>query len=165
MKNPNIKLNIDNLVKQLLPWYKRQPVRLAILRAMVSPLRLMWADFDRWRDDTRMTINVNSQVAVLEGYLKKKYNQPVTITIVTFDDGALEVGLIEEGETFAINVPLENETELQQAPVVPLDGEIRAQFGDVDFIVYIPIELDVDLVTADIERFKQALIKYKIVSR
>ena len=163
MKNP--KLNIDNLVKQLLPWYKRQPNRLAILRAMVSPLRLMWDDFDKWRDDTRMIINVNSQVMVLEGYLKKKYNQPVKITIVTFDDGALKVGLISEGLTSALKVPLASEIELQKAPCVPLAGEIRAQFGDVDFIVYIPIGLDVDLITADIERFKQALIKYKIVQR
>ena len=123
MKNP--KLNIDNLVKQLLPWYKRQPVRLTILRAMVTPLRLLWGDFDKWRDDTRMIINVNSQVMVLEGYLKKKYNQPVKITIVTFDDGALKVGLISEGLTSALKVPLASEIELQKAPCVPLAGEIQ----------------------------------------
>ena len=161
MKSP--KINIDNLVKQLLPWYKRQPNRLAILRAFVSPLRLLWSGFDAWRDNTRMVINVNSQVAVLEGYLKKKYEQPVSIKIVTYDDGAIKIGLIEEGRNHVLKVPLAEEVDLQKAPAVPLDGEIRAQFGDVDFIVYIPEGLNLELVTADIERFKQALIRYKIV--
>ena len=158
----NSKININNLVKRLLPWYKRQPIRLAILRALVSPLSILWRDFDKWRDDTRMIVNVNSQVAVLEGYLKKKYNQPLSIKIVTYDDGALEVGLIQEGEVNRVDVPTDSQEGGKPAPL-PLDGEIRDRFGDVDFIVYMPKGVDIDMIRADIERFKQALITYNII--
>lgn len=162
MMNP--KLNINNLVKRLLPWHKRQPVRLSILRALISPLRILWTDFDIWRDDTRMIINVNSQVAVLEGYLKKKYNNSVKIKIVTYFDGALEIGLIAEGDINRVDIPMEQEEIAERKPPeLPLQGEIRERFGDADFIIYIPIDIDINLIKADIEKFKQALVKYKII--
>lgn len=157
------KINFNNLVNGLLPWFKRTPVRLSFLRAIVAPLGRLFGDFDKWRSDTRMIVNVTSQVAVFEGYLRKKYGQPIEIKIVTFDDGALEVCLEAEGYTQCVDIPLEEEQEEFAPPAVPLDGEIRTQFGDADFIVYIPMGVDIELITADIERFKQALTHYKII--
>jgi hypothetical protein len=40
---------------------------------------------------------------------------------------------------------------------------VRERFGDVDFVVYLPAGVDAERVTADIERFRQALTKYGIV--
>lgn len=154
-----MKLEIDNLVRQLIPPHKRLINRLAWLRALLSPLKPLFADFHLWRKDTRMMVNVNSQVKVLEGYLKVKYNQPISIKIVTFDDGLLSVGLRSEGRLvhppFDINVGV----------AIPLPGEIRESFGDVDFIVYIPLGVETDLLRADIEKYKMALVKYKIIQK
>lgn len=154
------KINFKNLVCGLLPWFKRTPVRLSFLRSLVKPLDQLFNSFDKWRSDTRMIVNVTSQVAIFEGYLRKKYGQPIAIKIVTFDDGALEVCLEQEGDTQRIDVPLEGEE--FEPPIIPLDGEIRAHFGDSDFIVYIPLGVDKDMIMADIERFKIALTNYKI---
>lgn len=160
----NLRINFDNLVVRLLPWHKRQTGRVSLLRAFTAPLGSLFKEIDRWRTDTRMIVNVTSQVAVLEGYLRSKYNQPVTIKIVTFDDGAMEVCLEAEGDTQCVFIAMQGE-ESQAYPtaMVPLAGEMRSQFGDADFIVYIPAGVDLAMVTADIERFKQALTQYKII--
>lgn len=149
----------NNLVRQLLPPHKRQSVRLSLLRAFIAPLSPLFASFADWRSDTRMMINVNSQVKVFEGYLRKKYNEPVTIKIITFDDGLLLVCLENEGVLLQPDIGLEAEKKID----VPLDGEVRDRFGDADFIVYIPTGLDINLIRAEIEKYKQALTKYKII--
>lgn len=157
----NLKINFQNLARQLLPQHKRQPVRLSFVRAFLSPLQTLFGQsFDIWRDDARMKINVNSQVLVFEGYLRKKYNEKVAIKIVTFDDGLLRVGLEEEGLAMMPEIGLADEDKFAN---VPLDGEIRERFGDADFIVYIPSRVNIDLIRAEIEKYKQALIEYKII--
>lgn len=107
-----------------------------------------------------MMINVNSQVKVFEGYLRKKYDEPIKIKIVTFDEGLLLVGLVEEGMTMMPEIGLEGEDHFTG---VPLDGEVRERFGDANFIVYIPITVDVNVIRAEIEKYKQALTIYKII--
>ncbi|WP_298062040.1 hypothetical protein [uncultured Rikenella sp.] len=156
------RIHYRNLVRQLLPAHKRQPVRLWWLRGLLSPLETLFASFDKWRSDTRMMINVNSQVAVFEGYLRKKYGEPIAIKVVTYDDGMLRVSLRAEGDTLRLRTGLREETTRE---AVPLRGEIRAQFGDADFIVYIPTTVDADMIRAEIERFKQALVRYKIIQQ
>lgn len=158
-----LRLNFNNLVCGLLPWYKRQPVRLGLLRSMAFPLGGLFADFDIWRNDTAVMINVNSQVAVLEGYLRKRYGQPIAIKIVTFDDGALEICLEAEGDARSVLIALDGESAVDT--MVPLPGELRQLFGDADFLVYVPTGVDLDLLQADIERFKQAMTQYKIIQK
>lgn len=156
-----MKINFTNLVRQLTPPHKRQPVRLTLLRAFIAPLQALFDSFGKWRSDTRMMINVNSQVKVFEGYLRKKYNEPITIKIVTFDDGLLMVCLENEGTLQQPDIGFADE----ETADVPLDGEIRERFGDADFIVYIPAGADISLIRAEIEKYKQALTSYKIVQQ
>lgn len=154
-------INFTNLVRQLAPPHKRQPLRLAFLRAFVTPLGQLFTDFDAWRKDTRMLVNVNSQVIVLEGYLQQKYHEPITIKIVTYADGLLDVGFEEEGEAMMPHIGMiDTETPVD----VPFEGEIRMMFGDVDFIVYIPPGLNIDLIRADIEKYKRASKRFKIIT-
>lgn len=155
--NPNI--TISNLIRQLLPPHKRKNIRLALLQGFGKPLENLWESFFEWRSNTRMMVNVNCQVRVFEGYLRKKYREPISIKIITFSDGLLLVGLEEEGTTMMPPIGLETETMVD----VPLDGEIRERFGDADFIVYIPAGIDINLIRAEIENYKQALTKYKII--
>jgi hypothetical protein len=109
-----------------------------------------------------MMVNVNSQVKVLEGYLRKKYDEPVNIRIETFNNGLLLVGLKSEGRTMWPEISLEDERKTRP---VPLENEVRDKFKGVNFIVYIPQNIDKSLVEIDIEKFKQALITYKIIQQ
>lgn len=108
-----------------------------------------------------MMINVNSQIKVFEGYLRKKYNEPVSIKIVTYNNGLLLVGLGIEGKTMWPEIGLETE----RMKAVPLENEIRDKFDRVDFIVYIPAGIDINLIDAEIQKYKQVLTTYKIVQQ
>lgn len=158
----NIEINYQNLVRQLLPPHKRQPARLRLLQGFVTPLQTLFEEFREWREDSRMMMNVNSQVRVLEGYLQKKYKEPVSIKIVTFSNGLLNIGLISEGKTMWPSVGLLSENRLQ---AVSLKDEQRDKFEDADFIVYIPSGIERMQIEADIEKYKQVLVTYKIIQQ
>lgn len=153
----NPMVNFDNLIRQLLPNHKRQPVRLSILRAFVTGLKGLFAAFDAWRDRIRTDINLSSQTIVLEGYLRRKFG--AAIAVVTYDDGLLAVGLEIEGLTYMPAVGLDEDPLAE----VPLPGEVRGSFEGADFVVYIPAGVDIEQVRAEIERYKLATITYKII--
>lgn len=154
-------LNIKNLVYQLIPLHKRLPNRIGWLWLLTRPLASLWEDFVTWRANTRMMVNVNSQKKVLESYLTKKYNQKISIRIEDFDDQLLEVSKDQlESEETMPKFSLRNEN--FEKPAIPLQGEIRQRFENVDFIVYIPVGLDAELISAEIEKYKQAQLKYRI---
>ena len=140
-----IGLNIDNIVRALLPWYKRKPLRLAWLTGLASPLTRLWTTFAAWRREMRLMMRVTAQVKVLEGYLQERFGDG-RILVETYDAQGLAVGLESEGD----------------GVMVALQGEMRAQWGDADFMVYVPQGVDPDAVRAAVERFKIAGIKFKI---
>lgn len=154
-----MKINFNNLARQLIPPHKRQPARLTFVQALTAPLQVLFNNFDRWRNNIRMLININSQVKVFEGYLRWKYEEPISIKIITYEDGLLSVCLEKEGTLLQPEIGTENEKMVN----IPLDGEIRERFGDCDFIVYMPTGIDINLIRAEIEKYKQALIKYNII--
>lgn len=155
----NYNIGFENFVRQLVPHHKRQPVRLRILRAFVKPLSELFESFDRWRDEVRKLVNVTSQEGVLEQFLRNKYGS-AEITIESFRSVGAGIGLRTEGAGVAAAIG-QNRTEGTPA-VISLRGERREQFGDVDFIVHIPEDVDAEQVRADIERYKAALTTYKI---
>lgn len=158
MMNPTT--HIPQLVRQLLPPHKRKPLRLQWLGSLTEPLLPLFAEFSSWRDDTRLRVNVTSQVKVLEGYLRKKYNEPFRIKIETFDDQLLAVGLEPEGAQFMHSVGMLPEA----TPIeVPLSFEMRENFDGVDFRVILPPEVDRDRVRVDIEHLKRATARYEII--
>lgn len=161
----NVKINFPNLVRQELPPRKRQPNRLMLLRAYISPLVGLFERFDTWRDGMRIEMNMTGQAGVLEGYLRAKYNDS-RIRVETFVDRGLAVGLPFEGVTTSVPVGL-GLAEGSPA-VVPLPGEMRDRFGDVDFVVYVPgglSEAALEQMQIDIARYKRVLVKYKIIER
>jgi len=153
------KINFPNLVKQLLPNHKRQPVRLGILEALLAPLNGIFSVFNIWREETRRIIKINNQVIVLEKYLQYKYNNEL-IRVRTYDDPLLNVSLRGENELYRLTIGLRQEMVFCD---IPLRGELSEVFGNADYIVSIPASVKIEDIRADIERFKQILIKYKIV--
>ena len=158
----NPKINCKNLVRQLLPPHKRQSVRLTLLQSFVFPLQSLFDSFDKWRNDYRMRVNVNSQVMVLEGYLRKKYNESTGIKLATFNNGLLNAGLESEGTTMMVWFGLVNEDVTKG---IPLKDEVRDNFEDSDFVIYIPPGIDKLQVESDIEKYKLALVTFKIIQQ
>lgn len=152
-------IDIKNLAYQLLPPHKRLPLRLRWLSALLLPLSEQWTSFRAWRTTSRMLVNVNSQTAVLEGYLRTKYHEPTAIKIESYEDGLPTIGLTTESEERLVWLHCSEAGD----PVMefPLSQEIRNRFDGVGFIVYIPSNLDRTLVEADIDRYKQALVTYR----
>ena len=156
-------MNIDirNLVFQLTPPHKRLPLRNAWLGALARPFVDLWDSFESWQDNTRMMVNVNSQKMVLEGYLRKKYERDISIKLEEYDDRLLEVSKNpDEGEESMPEFFPKGDQALK--PEISLQGELRERFEDVDLIVHIPADLDENLISTEIERYKQAQVKYKI---
>jgi hypothetical protein len=154
-------INFDNLVRQLIPHHKRQPWRTYFLRGLVSPVKWLFAQFTLWRDEIRLLLNLNSQKLLLEWHLRRRYHDG--IRILTFSDGLLAVGLEIEGFQYMPLVGLEEEVD--DLIDVPLVGERRQELGDVDFIVLVPPGVDVELVRAEVEKYKVAGMKYSIIQK
>lgn len=155
-----MRVNFKNLVRQLLPPHKRQSNRLLLLQTFLSPLQSLFDFFTVWRSEKRMLIHINSQVRVLEGYLRYKYHDRLGIKIQTYDDGLVAIGVQEEGIAMMGAIGLEKEELFLK---IPLEGEIRNEMGGVDFIVRIPLGVDIEAVRADIEFYKTALVRYNII--
>ena len=137
-----------------------------LLKVFVSPLVMLFLSFDEWRREVRMQINMTGQIGVIEGYLRVKYNSNA-IRVENYEEVGLGVGLEVEGDTHAIHTGLEpNAGDPNTPTLVPLFGESAQQFGDVNFVIYVPASFDertIELIMIDVERYKQALIKYKII--
>ena len=158
-------INIRHLAYQLLPPHKRQPNRANWLVSLLAPLAELWNEFYTWRANKRMMINVNSQLLVLQGYLQIKYNQPFNIYIESYRDGLPWIALnLAESEEMIPEIGLIAESDSTHEQI-PLQDEIRTRFNGVDFKVYIPKGLDRTLIAAEIEKYRQALVKYEIIEK
>ena len=158
-----MELNIRNLIFQLVPFHKRLPNRMAWLEKLFKPLSDLWDEFYQWRMQTRMMVNVNSQMMVLERFLQIKYGDNVGISIESYADGMILVPLDTESEELQPEINSPYGSNQHKILDIPKHDEIRTRFDGVDFIVYIPAEgVSKVQIEADIEKYRQALIKYQI---
>lgn len=150
----NIILNFKELIRQYVAPHRRQTVRLSWLRALLD-LESVWDAFAEWRDYYRYKVHVTSQHRSLQGHLNKTFGGGVLIK--SYEDQFLDVGLNSEPAHWVLfDAPM---------PEIALEGEGGQSFRDVDFIVYVPEGVDLNLVRAEIERYKIADRTYKIVTR
>lgn len=165
----DVKIKFGNFTKQLLPSHKRKGGRSRLFRALSEPLIERYNFFDTWRSDIRRQINMTGQVGILEGYLRHKHGD-ASIRIETYIEHGFAIGMQGEGVVNAQPIgkdPTDTDPkEHKPRPAeIPLQGEIRDSFGDVDFVVYVSQGLDIEAVKIDIERFKQVLTTYKIIAK
>ncbi len=150
----NIILDFKELIRQYVAPHRRQPVRLAWLQALVD-LDGLWTSFAAWRDYYRYKVHVTSQHKSLQGHLNKTFGGGILIK--SYDDQFLDIGLNSEPAHWVLfDDPM---------PEIALEGEGGHSFDDVDFIVYVPQGVDLNLVRAEIERYKIADRTYKIVTK
>lgn len=153
-----VKINFENLAKQILPPHKRTPVRISFLKYMLIPLTYLFDEFVKWRSFQRTLVNVNGRVKVMEGFLRVKYNNH-NISVLTSDDILVNIGLLAEGETMLLKIGLKNES---TTPDFPLILESQGEAFDVDFIVHIPNVINTAEIIAEIEKYKIIKSTYKI---
>ena len=149
----NIILNFKELIRQYVAPHRRQPVRLRWLWSLVD-LDGVWQSFSVWRDYYRYKVHVTSQHRSLEGHLNKTFGGGILIR--SYEDQFLAIGLNSEPAHWVLFEPMQE---------IALEGEGGQSFKDVDFIVYVPGGIDLNLVRAEIERYKIADRPYKIVTR
>lgn len=158
-----MELNIRNLIFQLIPFHKRLPNRVAWLEKLFKPLSDLWDEFYKWRMQTRMMVNMNSQMMVLERFLQIKYGDNVGISIESYADGMILVPLDTESEELQPEINSPYGPNQPKILAIPKHDEIRTRFDGVDFIVHIPAKgVNKVQIEADIEKYRQALVKYRI---
>ena len=150
-------VNFLSLVLQLLPPHKCQRIRVFILQCLVD-LTSVYDSFDDWRAEQYRLLNMNSQVKVLESWLRRKIHS--LIQIHSRRDGLLLISLIAEQQLTPIGFMNENPQEL------PLLIEMSDDWFTVDFIVIPPPgDVDMEALRVEIEKFKPMDKTYKIIVR
>ncbi|MFR9545361.1 MAG: hypothetical protein SNJ29_07260 [Rikenellaceae bacterium] len=147
----NININFKELIRQYIAPHRRQTNRLNWLWALID-LSSVWQSWVEWRDYYKYKIHVTSQQAALLGHLINCFGSGILIK--SYDDNFLEVGLNDEEAHWVWFDPYQE---------VALEGESTTTFEDVDFIVYAPSTVDLDLLSAEIEKYKLADKAYKII--
>lgn len=155
-----LKVNFNNLVRQTVPPLKRQSHRLAFLCALVAPMVTLWTAFVAWRNYQRMLVNVYGCKIVLEGFLRHKYNSS-DIHIVSSRSVLPRICLRAEGRNSMVRVGLRDE--LSRLKTILRNEAVVSTLG-VDFLVFVPVNIDVALVRADVERYKPYFATYKMVA-
>lgn len=149
----NIALNIRELIRQYIAPHRRQPNRINWLSSLID-LQSVYDAFAAWRDYYRYKVHITSQHKALQGHLNKTFGGGIIIK--SYDDQYLDVGLNEEPAHWIILEPM---------PEVALEGESGKSFADADFIVFIPANVDRNLLCAEIEKYKLADKIYKVITR
>lgn len=149
----NIVLNFKELIRQYVAPYRRGSNRLKWLWGLVD-LQGVYDTFSTWRDYYRYKVHVTSQHKALQGHLNKTFGSGIIIK--SYNDQFLDIGLNSEPAHWVILEPMQE---------IALEGEGGQSFADVDFIVYVPEGIDLNLLSAEIEKYKLADKAYKIVTR
>lgn len=149
----NIVLNFKELIRQYVAPYRRGSNRLKWLWGLVD-LQGVYDTFSAWRDYYRYKVHVTSQHKVLQGHLNKTFGGGIIVK--SYNDQFLAIGLNSESAHWVIFEPMQE---------IALEGEGDQSFADVDFIVYAPEGIDLNLLSVEIEKYKLADKAYKIVTR
>jgi hypothetical protein bfra3_06982 len=153
----NIMLNFKGMILQYIAPYRRQPNRLNWLWSLID-LQPIFDDFAKWRQTCRYKFKVCGQRMVLEEYLIREFG--TGIKIISYKDGYWAIGLNSEVAHWC---SLGSSLSERLVPV-PLSGEGGKEFGGYDFLVMAPHDYDIEKIKAEIERYRLAGKKYKIVT-
>lgn len=147
-----IDFDVKNYVKQYLRIALRKAKMLQFLQALVHAIDQLWVDFRGWRTKQVYDINISGQTYALQEHLNNMFdNTQRRISIVHYNDQGLYIPLESEGYD-AVLISLESE---DQGQFIALKGEIQEAIG-VSFKVYMPIELNKDLILSELYKYKLA---------
>jgi len=147
-------LNYNILSVQLLPTFLRKQRILAFLQVLVLPINKLYYQWFVFRKDNLYKLAHTGQVCYLRKVLNDRFD---------FVNRGIRIGDGQQYERLYIYT----NAELNPKYLGKLFLHTRSDYADtgVDFIVYVPIELDIDnyALKALINYYKEGVKRYKII--
>jgi hypothetical protein len=149
------KIDYYKLVKQLLPVMLRQPVIVALLETMVSPIDALYGLFRTNRDAGLYRLGITPQVCYLEKALNDRFDYSDRHIYIT--DGVYydSLYLFTDGENLDEYIYTDGEND---ALYLYTRGETGAE--SADFIVNVPVGL-----VFNVPEMKAVIDMYKLVGK
>lgn len=149
-----INIDLPKLVKLLLPTALRQPIHIAWLNSLLSPITTEWLQYVLWRKDKLYEAHVTSQTISIQAYLNRLF------------DPELKRIKVNHGETNEFYISLWSETDgpyilADEGIFLSLEGEISSEVLD-GFIVEIPKGIDATQVAGVVDAVKAAGVSYEV---
>lgn len=150
-----IYIRFDELIRNYVAPHKRTHKRLSWLTGLID-LQSVFDAYAAWRSYYRYKIMLNSQCAVLEGHLRKIFGPDIVVK--SYDDGYVGIGLRIEPAHWK----LFGRKEENSFVPFPLIGESGREFEGFNFLVLVYGDYDMNLIQAEVEKYKMADKKYRI---
>ena len=132
----NIDYNL--LLKLLLPKVLRQPLQLAWLSSLVSPVKYLYEQFTTYRKATDYYLSHNSQVVYLQAVLNDRYDEGlrrIRITDGPFIDPQFMYKQVENKPMYL------NKSSESQPRHIYTNGETVNAPGSIDFFIKKPVSI------------------------
>lgn len=147
-------ININKLIRQLLPPFLRQKSRLAWLDSLFNPEKAAWDGYEAWRNEKFYEARVTPQTISIEAYLNRLF------------DAEQKRIKVEHGESkdfylYYSTVPGGKYINADTGVFIYQEGEYSEKVVD-GFIVSIPNEINQPLLIGTIDKVKAANTKYEI---
>ncbi len=154
-----MKISFDILARTLLPFHKRQPVRLDFLDLFASKANeSMGLLVDHFKE-VLYVLKVTAQVMILENHLSKVFGE--NIIIMHYYQEALSMHLIVEGEENYVLFSLTSEEDPYQSVV--LYGENTTE-TETDFVIIAPASVCINTLTKEVNKYRLAGKTYEIIT-
>lgn len=146
-----------HLVHSLLPFHKRQVVRLAFLRLVMAKYDQAMSTLAEYRKEVRRTLNINAQTMVLQNHLNNLFDPTFRrIFIKHSNEQSLVVGLIADGLENFFAIRIESEAPEGYVEIfITLYGESKIALA-VDYIILAPIESNTNAMLAELNKYRLA---------
>lgn len=149
-----INIDIYKLIALLLPQVLRQPIHIAWLKSLLTPIITEWQSYTLWHKDKLYEAHVTSQTVSMQAYLNRLF------------DPILKRIKVSHGATNEFYISLWSETSgpyilADDGIFLSLEGEINSEVLD-GFIVEVPQGIDQIQVTGVVEAIKAVGVSYEI---
>ena len=157
-----IDINFQQYLNRNIPVHKRLPNRLKLFYWPFIVLQELFDSFKEWREDVYYRINITGQILSLQSLLNRKIaGANNKILVKGYSDAGISVQLLSEaGESYRIDASLSEEA--SHSVAVALEGEV-IQSLDIDFYVYIPLNVNIYEVEKWVNNYKIAGKQYQII--
>lgn len=149
-----MRIDILDLIYQLLPVTRRQKNRIEILSGLID-LVMTNIHYSQWQKKYSRILKANSQTIKLQRYLRDVFNCE-TIFIKERVSGKIHVTLRVEKINSELIFGLSDESR----QYIQLYAESET-LTDADYIIVYPVTVDTKMLMAEIERFNPVMKKYK----
>lgn len=154
-----LEFDIYEFLRRQLPIHKRQENRLALFDWALNQIRVVWNQFVNWRSEMIYESNITGQKIALVNLLNRRVEgSGNNISIAEKDDGGLFIGTATESLDYLY---MSTATENTDNGEFPKEGELVTALT-ADFVVYVPVGVNVDQVAEIVDRYVIAGYDYEI---